>query len=452
MPSPAYIRSFFTNRYFLLVLALIINIAFTLFNGYPILYSDTSTYISSGFELETPFDRPITYGILLRLFSLGGFSFMLVPVFQTLIFMYVLYQVLSIFLEDVDVAALILPLIIVLSLFTGFNWSINQLLPDFFTSIGFLSLICLFFRSRTIKKDFLLWLLFFLAAASHISNVFVYVVVLFGILFFKNNIQTVNDGSFKRKWLFSFVLLAVAYVIMASAISKSRQIFFAGSMAQKGILQEVLKDHCNDTDFKLCKYKDSIPQSFEYFVWKEESPLYKIGGWKVAKPELKEIIDISFNDSKYISMQLKSTFLYFLKQLVSFDIGEGNGPFTDERVLIQRIKKYSVLDSELCDTSMQSESAFLELEPFNYYYRIVTGISFIVFLVLFFLNYHNLTDLFRTITYLLFLLLLASSLLVAFSSEVSNRHGCKLIWMITFLNFILIYKWISSKKNPSVSS
>jgi hypothetical protein len=238
---------------------------------------------------------------------------------------------------------------------------------------------------------------------------------------------------------------------MGSAISKSRQIFFAGSMAQKGILQEVLKDHCDQADFKLCKYKDSIPQSFEYFVWKEDSPLYKIGGWKIAKPELKEIIDLSFSDSKYISMQVKYTLLYFLKQLVSFDIGEGNGPFTDERVLIQRIKKYSVLDTELCDTSEQSESAFLELEPFNYYYRFVTGISFIVFIVLFFLSYRNLSNLFRTTTYLLFLLLLASSLLVAFSSEVSNRHGCKLIWMITLLNFILLFKRISSKKNATGS-
>ena len=41
-------------------------------NGFPIVYSDTSTYIASGLELETPFDRPITYGLFLRFFSLNG--------------------------------------------------------------------------------------------------------------------------------------------------------------------------------------------------------------------------------------------------------------------------------------------------------------------------------------------------------------------------------------------
>jgi hypothetical protein len=45
-----------------------------LYNGYPLIYSDTGTYLSSGFLLETPFDRPITYGIFMRISSLNGVS------------------------------------------------------------------------------------------------------------------------------------------------------------------------------------------------------------------------------------------------------------------------------------------------------------------------------------------------------------------------------------------
>lgn len=55
------------------------------YNGFPVVYSDTSTYLASGFEWETPFDRPITYGIFLRIFSLNGTSLWLVIFFQALI-------------------------------------------------------------------------------------------------------------------------------------------------------------------------------------------------------------------------------------------------------------------------------------------------------------------------------------------------------------------------------
>ena len=44
------------------------------YNGFPLIYSDTSTYLESGFVLETPLDRPITYGLLMRLFSLNGLT------------------------------------------------------------------------------------------------------------------------------------------------------------------------------------------------------------------------------------------------------------------------------------------------------------------------------------------------------------------------------------------
>ena len=35
-------------------------------NGYPLIYSDTSTYIHSAFEFLPPKDRPITYGLIYK--------------------------------------------------------------------------------------------------------------------------------------------------------------------------------------------------------------------------------------------------------------------------------------------------------------------------------------------------------------------------------------------------
>jgi hypothetical protein len=54
-----------------------------IYNGYPLVYSDTSTYLASGFELQTPVDRPITYGLFIRLTSLNGFS-LWIPFFSVI--------------------------------------------------------------------------------------------------------------------------------------------------------------------------------------------------------------------------------------------------------------------------------------------------------------------------------------------------------------------------------
>ena len=55
------------------------------YNGFPLVYSDTGTYLESGFVLETPLDRPITYGVLIRIFSLNGLTIWTLPFYQSCI-------------------------------------------------------------------------------------------------------------------------------------------------------------------------------------------------------------------------------------------------------------------------------------------------------------------------------------------------------------------------------
>src|SRR5690554_3684288 len=67
-----------------------------LYNGYPLVFSDTGTYIYSGFDLFIPNDRPIAYGLLLRLFSLK-LSAWFVILFQNLLTAFVVYLTLKSF-------------------------------------------------------------------------------------------------------------------------------------------------------------------------------------------------------------------------------------------------------------------------------------------------------------------------------------------------------------------
>lgn len=61
-----------TKRYFPLLLGAFILSIFALYNNFPIVTGDTGSYINSGFSLKTPIDRPIFYGLFLRVTSLGA--------------------------------------------------------------------------------------------------------------------------------------------------------------------------------------------------------------------------------------------------------------------------------------------------------------------------------------------------------------------------------------------
>lgn len=126
------------------------------YNGYPIVYSDTSTYLASGFKLEAPIDRPITYGLFIRLTSLNGFSLWLTVFFQALLLSYLLYLFFKHFVGEAFALKYSLPLILFLSLFTGISWTSSQLLTDIFTPIAVLSLILILFGN--IKKRQLIFL------------------------------------------------------------------------------------------------------------------------------------------------------------------------------------------------------------------------------------------------------------------------------------------------------
>jgi hypothetical protein len=439
------------NRPIIVVpVCIIIACFFTIWNKYPILYSDTSVYIASGFELETPSDRPITYGILLRIFSLNGVSFLIVPLVQALIFLYVLYQTLQMFLPGQRVYFHLIVVTLLIGTLSGFYWSLNQLLADFFTVVGFLSLICIYFKNRKPKEEIGMFIVFFLATASHVSHLFIYLslIIIIWIAHWKF-LKSLNPILFKQKTIILTGILVVSFLIMMSAISKGRRVHYTGSLAQKGILQEILHDKCPQLNLKFCPYKDSIPKSFEYFVWNPKSPLTQLGGWKDCKEELKTIVRISNSEKKYIFLQIKFTALFFLKQLFMIDIGEGNGSFDENTVLIQRIRHYTLFDKEISIASKQYGKAFLNLGGINLYYRFTTTFSIIILIIISIITWKKLSNELKVFIGLTFLLIILNSFITAFSSDVSNRIGCKLVWLSILLNYLIFFG--ERRLNPNLS-
>src|SRR5437867_6633745 len=111
----------------------------SLWNGYPLVFSDTGAYISSAFTLKVPFDRPIGYGYFTRLFS-GGLSLWLVIFTQAFLVSSLLWKLLGIFLTTYRFRIHFLS-VLFLSIFTVLPWFASQLMPDIFSGLIFLLLI-----------------------------------------------------------------------------------------------------------------------------------------------------------------------------------------------------------------------------------------------------------------------------------------------------------------------
>lgn len=435
-------------RLFIFVLiGAIVMLVDAFYNGFPIVYSDTSTYLSSGFELETPFDRPITYGIFLRLFSFNGLSLWLVVFFQALALSYLIYQVLKLIVGEKNYLKYGLIIIVCLSLLTSLSWTVSQLMPDIFTAIGLLSLTLILYGKYR-KGTFIgLHFLYFLSVAMHMSHVLLFGLVIILLFLFRKYFLPKKYHPRRILRTSVLLLLTIATVVtMGSAISKSKHVFFMGAMVEHGIAQTYLEEHCEKENFKLCSYKDSFPERAYQFVWDEDSPFYKVGGWKGTKTEFNEIIYGSFGQPKYIWIHIRESLKATVQQLTLFGIGDGNGSFLEETLLYKRVKKYYPHEVEQYANSKQNQSQLNHLDFMNTLFAIVLVVSLLLLITLLIWYRHFLNLNLKLISSLFFVLIILNAWDCGTFANAIDRLGSKVIWLIPFLAISYLFCVIQNRK------
>ncbi len=408
-------------------------------NGFPIVYSDTSTYIASGLELETPFDRPITYGLFLRFFSLNGLSLWFVIFFQTLILSYLIFMMVRLVTGEKLFLKSGLLAIIILSLFSGVSWTVSQLMPDIFTAVALLCITLILLGTFTRKTLIFLYFLFFISVAMHISHILLFGLILTALFSLKKYVLLKKNYPNRNMQITVLFLLTIVSVLtMGSAISKSKNAFFMGAMIEHGIVQSYLSDNCGTRQYKLCAYKDSLPDRAYKFLWNEKSPFYKIGGWKETKNEFNEIIVGTLTQPKYIKMHIKESLKATLQQLSQFSIGEGNGSFMEGTLLHDRVKKYFPGDLNSYNSSKQNQSKLGLLNFLNSLFPIVIVLSLLLLLFLFIKYTKIINRYIKIITGIFFICILLNAWDCGTFANAINRLGCKMIWLIPFTTTIVL--------------
>jgi hypothetical protein len=314
-----------------LFLGTLILLSPALYNGYPLVYSDTGTYIFSGMELTIPLDRPIGYGLFLRYTSLFGASLWYVIFFQSLIGAYLLYLTIRLSVhQHFNVTYLII--LSFLTYFTALGWYAGQLMPDIFSAYLILGVFLLFHIPLRSFHFMLISLIIIIGLMVHFSNSLILLLII--ALIVATQFRRLNMPKFSKR--ISLVVIALLIISTASlklinysldkdfTINRSGHVFLMGKLLDSGLLEQFLAKKCADNkSFPMCEFRETLPSNSRELLWGNESPLQHYGGWVGSKTIFDEII-FSFLSSPEFVLKLGVNIMHStLSQLFQNDMGSG---------------------------------------------------------------------------------------------------------------------------------
>ncbi len=412
-----------------------------LWNGYPIVYSDTASYIISGFHLETLIDRPITYGLFIRVCSFNGWSLWTVALAQSMI----LAHVIGLSLRSIGIArsparaAILVPT----ALLTGLPFVCGQVITDVFTPVLLFTLyLLLFVKGLPQSNRIILFALFLLSFAMHMSHVAITALLLLVALAVRRAMlrRSFHVPSWSTMGI-AILLSVIGTLVMGTALAKSKHSFFAARMAEAGILQRYLEEHCGTNEFKLCGRLGNIPHDANDFLWAEDTPLNVYANRQEMEDELGRIANGSFREPTLVWMHVKSAATSIGAQFNRFAVGDGNGAFGRGTVLNERIDLFFPSEVPQFNSSRQMDGPRFQrpLVAMNHFYRAVMSIAVVVTVVL--LARAGKTALVMGAQRLVLFLLIGLVFNVCINAGlvmVADRFGTKTAWLIPFAALLLV--------------
>ncbi len=270
------------------------------YNGYPLVYSDSHVFISQPVAEFMNWDKPFVYGPLILLFH-GWLTLWGVVVAQALLLSHLVWLVSAAFAVDskVLVNGLIaqlrpglrhLLICAVLALASTAPWFTNFVMPDIFGAMAVLCIFLLGFSNRLSRVE-AIWLIVLgaLAIAVHLSHLVIAAACLVVVL-------CLRLGRLR----YAFLPLAGAIVILLStnfyafqklSISPHGSVFMLARLSGDGNTKEVLETYCAQKKWYLCAWVDRLPADSDEFLWNGKGPVWSHPGGPIGlAPEASEIV------------------------------------------------------------------------------------------------------------------------------------------------------------------
>lgn len=316
-----------TGNGWIIFLATVASCFVAFYNDFPLVYSDTGTYLQTGFKGIVPPDRPIFYGLFMRHISLAETLWLVVFV-QAWLTSWLLHGVIGIVVTGIKRNIIYIASMLLIIMVTGYSYNVSILIPDIFVTIAFLSLLVLLYSKElnNIQTVFVS-LIFVLSICMHNSNLPIFLLLFLGlgIHYFirwrrKKEVQLQFFRLILASGLYGLALLIIPTVNYSYdgefRYSKGSHVFLFNHMIEIGAAQDYLDDNCGKKNYAICQYKDDLNWNF---MWDYNSPLYKSGGWEKNEKDFNEINNGIMSTPKYWPLLIQKTTTYTTKQFFRFD-------------------------------------------------------------------------------------------------------------------------------------
>ena len=271
-----------------------------IYNGYPLFYPDSGSYIHEAIIFGGVLDRPPFYSIFLRLLHFR-ISLWPIPFVQDLIVCYLIFRILPIAFPSIKPPRIALA-VLLSGIFTSLPWFSNQIMPDIYTPLIVLLIfaLCVGLDRLGRTEQILMSAMLLGMIAFHQANTLFTILVLAAALFLGWR-RGIPGAGLRRSSLLVAVPLGFAVLgqsLYSYAVIKRftpapyGPFFMLSRLLGDGPAHRYLASACPAAQYTLCRYRDTV-QGESAFLWAENSPkwpLIKERGWGGALDEASAIV------------------------------------------------------------------------------------------------------------------------------------------------------------------
>jgi hypothetical protein len=412
-----------------------------LWNGYPLLQSDTGGYLARWYEGYLVPSRSTIFGLYLHY---GEHTYFWLNLgIQALATMWILQLALRVF--GLAGPWRLFGASLLLTVTTALPWLASMLLTDIFSGLSVLSLFVLVLHGDKISRSEKIALFAFtaFAGATHSATM----AILLGLCIVAWIARPFLRGRIPAWHLMqgTLTIAAGAMMLLTANFALSGKIAWTpggysiafARMLQDGIVTRYLDDHCATQQFKLCPYRNELPETADDFLWSRESVFNKLGRFAGMSDEMGNIASGAL--IQYPLWQAEAALADTGEQMLKVATGEN----TDHPTLMHTygiFREFLPQQLNAVDTARQQKS-HLTFGPFNLIHVPVALIStFLVFALLISAIFRRRADDVTLLVATVCLTLLGNAFICGAISGPHDRYGSRLVWITTFAVMIAAMK------------
>ena len=436
------------NIIFFYLISIILLISVGLYNGFPMVESDTGSYIDTAIANAFPKDRTPFYGWFVR-YSSFKVSLWFTIMAQGLILSYLLLRYMELLKNGKLELNQSLTNIIIISSFTTISWIVCYIMPDVFTSILLLAVVLYILGNKNNwwhhTKFFILIFGATIIHNSHFATMTLFAVLFLAFAAIKRSKEYLIKGAVivSAPIIFYFMTCSLnAANGLGYTFSKTSHAFLVSRLAEMGILKQYLDVNCGTKNYKICKYKDQIPSYSWDYLWGGESPMQKAGGWDSTKAENEVIIHDVMTTFHFQKMVVEKSILGTVREFALIQIQDKAQPFSTNTNPWWQVKVNYAHEFNEYNTSMQNSNVLFATQ-----YNIWTTIFLVISTIWVLFNFNKVTDTEKAAYVIILVFLVLNAFATSTLSTIIARFQNRVFWVLPATNILIMVKYYWEKYN-----